>query len=356
MASEHYQEQLWDYVYGLLDEADAQSVRAHVETCTACHAALAKVEAGQQKLAQAARVIRDVPLFHVPGHTEPATPATIPLAPVSLPMPALRRARPRRYWLAVAAAAVLLAAAVGVNHFYQGKLQLHEAQVAKIRGDIAAFDGRFAALQVNLEQETRQKARQLEEQAPPLLQVLGSVQVQSETTTNFNVATRDVNGALKPTTITTQLVDPKTNTELHKQVDRLEGAGNVVIPALKGGQREARVVMEAKAAKGEARVEETLRVAEQRQSSHLALNKSLYAVGDVVLFRSLTLNQYNLTPPPQPVPLRYTLLDNNGRAVRELAGTTNEGGIGAGALALTPDLASGATRCKSARPPAPITG
>ena len=343
MASEHYHEQLWDYVYGLLDEADVQSVRAHIETCSACHAALNKVEAGQQTLARAARVIQDVPLFHVPGHSEdPAAPATIAFTSVPASMPAPRQGHQRRYWLAVAAAAVLLAAAVGVNHFYQSELQLHEAQVAKVRGDIAAFDGRFAALQVNLEKETRQKARQLEEQAPPHLQVLGSAQVQSEAATNFNVVTRDINGALKPTTITTQLVDPKTRAVLHSQVDRVEGEGNVLVPALKSGQREARVVMEAKAAKSEARIEETLRVAEPQQSSHLALNKSLYAVGDVALFRSLTLDRFNLTPPVKPIALRYTLLDDKGRAVREFPGQTNAGGIAAGQLALTPDLASGA--------------
>ena len=122
-----------------------------------------------------------------------------------------RKTRPRRYWLGVAAAAALLAVAFGLNQFYQSELHHYEAQVAQVRDDIAAIDGRFAALEAGLEKETRQKARQLQEQTPPLLQVLGPAQVQSDTATNFNVATRDMTGALKPTTIMTRVVDPKTN-------------------------------------------------------------------------------------------------------------------------------------------------
>src|SRR5438105_2519856 len=70
MASAHYQELLWDYLYGLLDEPEVRAVRAHLESCAACRAALAEAEVQQQLLARAARVIHEVPAFMLPGQDQ----------------------------------------------------------------------------------------------------------------------------------------------------------------------------------------------------------------------------------------------------------------------------------------------
>ena len=129
-------------------------------------------------------------------------------------------------------------------------------------------------------------------------------------------------------------------------MDRVEGQGSVQVPPLKMDQPQARVVMEAKAAKADAHIEELLRVAEPQQTSHLAfaLNKSIYAVGDVAFFRSLTLDRFNLTPPThfQSPLLAIRCSTIMAAPSKELPGQTNAGGIGGGELAsLTPDLASG---------------
>ncbi len=56
------QEQLLDYVYGLFDEADAESAKAlaelrtHIASCTACQAALVRVQQQQGLIAEASRV------------------------------------------------------------------------------------------------------------------------------------------------------------------------------------------------------------------------------------------------------------------------------------------------------------
>src|SRR5207244_4184550 len=75
--------------------------------------------------------------------------------------------------------------------------------------------------------------------------------------------------------------------------------------------------------------------------SHVALNKSMYYGGEVLFFRALTLDRFSLKPPAQPLPLRFSLLNANGTAVKELSGRTNAGGISNGELALTPDLLAG---------------
>src|SRR5437763_3332 len=115
MASDHYHDLLLDYVYGLLDNAEAESIRAHVETCADCRVALAEAETQKQLLGRAARVVREVPLFASPGQgPEAATPVAVdeqgPTA--TLPVPATKPAKSpwRRYWPAWAAAAAVLAA------------------------------------------------------------------------------------------------------------------------------------------------------------------------------------------------------------------------------------------------------
>src|SRR5437762_2186965 len=125
MASEHYDELLWDYVYGLLDQAQAEEVRAHVEACVDCMSALAQAEAHKQLLSRAARVVVSVPAFSAPGFSAPgqdiapapsareeAEPKDAPGAAPTLPMAAGKPARwPwRRYWPAWAAAAALIGA------------------------------------------------------------------------------------------------------------------------------------------------------------------------------------------------------------------------------------------------------
>ena len=98
-------ELLLDYLYGLLDEAEAQSVRAHLADCAACRTALAQAEAQQNLIARAAQVYAAVPPFTAPTAqpAETAAPAeAAPEAPaVTLPLP---RARRRRWaWLSAAA-------------------------------------------------------------------------------------------------------------------------------------------------------------------------------------------------------------------------------------------------------------
>jgi anti-sigma factor RsiW len=56
------QEQLLDYVYGLFDEADAESAKAltelrtHLASCTACQTALLRVQQQQGLIAEASHV------------------------------------------------------------------------------------------------------------------------------------------------------------------------------------------------------------------------------------------------------------------------------------------------------------
>src|SRR4051794_31848728 len=90
---------LWlDYLYGLLDEGEAQALREHLAACPSCPASLAAAESQQGLLARAAQVYAAVPAFTAPAaEPTPDAPTPAPPPPVgggvgeggaTLPMPA----------------------------------------------------------------------------------------------------------------------------------------------------------------------------------------------------------------------------------------------------------------------------
>ncbi|HWY87009.1 MAG TPA: zf-HC2 domain-containing protein, partial [Gemmataceae bacterium] len=355
MASEHFHDLTWDYLYGLLDQTEAESLRAHMEKCAECRSALAEAEGQQQMLARAARVIQEVPAFTLPGQDQESAAAEttaqdVPPSPTpALPVTSPRRSGLRRYWPVWAAAAALLGIALGINELYQDELARHEARAAKINKEVETADGLFALLQANVADEKHDRARLLMEQAPPQLNVLAPAQVHADTPANIRVATRDQDGKPRAAEITTSIVEPASGLVLQKQVDRIEGEGTVQVPGLPTGTR-ARLQVEAKAGKGDAKVEESLQVAEPVHASHLALNKSTYYIGENLFFRTLTLDRFSLKPPAVPVNLRFTLVDTGGRIVREMPGQTGPGGISGGEWALDTDLAGGKYTLKVTAP------
>ncbi len=250
-----------------------------------------------------------------------------------------RRAAPwRRFGLAFAAAAAVLGVAFGLNEVYRGKLAEHEADIARIGNEVATVDGKFALLQTNLEKQKLEKASTLKRQLPPQVQIVGPSQVLPGAPLALHVTARDLDGKGRAEKIQTIVKEAATGKVLHEQTDRVAGEGSIQVPGLGISGEPAALTFVPE--RGQA-VNGTIRVAEAVYVSHLALNKSLYYVGDVLFFRALTLERYSLTPAKETLSLRFTLTDANGRIVKELPGQTGPGGISAGEMALTPELVSG---------------
>ncbi|MBY0230172.1 MAG: hypothetical protein K2W96_12895, partial [Gemmataceae bacterium] len=95
------QDRLLDLLYGLLDQAEAQELRDHLDGCAQCAAAFGKAQAAQGLLAAASRLTFPSVVFAAPADPEPV------LLPIRPRLP--RRASRWRPW--AAAAAVLLAVA-----------------------------------------------------------------------------------------------------------------------------------------------------------------------------------------------------------------------------------------------------
>jgi hypothetical protein len=385
MPREHYDDLFLDYVYGLLDPAEVESLRAHVETCSPCRLALTEAEGQQRELARAARVVERVPFFTIPGQapqtaiipgsatpaaatptfTADAPPATgikpavsptsaVVSTPLSTPAPRPRRSPWRRYLLVSAAAAAVLVAAAALHQAYQSELSVYEVEVARLRKDVETVDARFAALQAKVPKETQERARLLKEQLPPQLEVVGPAYVHPDNPPKLQVVARGLDGQPRDAEVTmTPLAtakdpaakdaaakEPAQPKDLTQQVDKITGAGIVQLQEAPG-EEALSVRVEAKAVRGKAVIAETIQLAEPTYASHLTLNKSLYYVGDLLFFRALTLDRYSLKPPAQPLALRFTLSDANGRVWRELPAHTASGGISGGEFALTGDLVNG---------------
>src|SRR5437588_9998192 len=66
---EFYQAQLLDLLYGLLEPAEADELRRHLEGCDACRSALTNAQRQQQQLASAAKL--SFPEVHFEAPREP---------------------------------------------------------------------------------------------------------------------------------------------------------------------------------------------------------------------------------------------------------------------------------------------
>jgi len=110
---DHYQEWIWDDLFGLLEAGDSATLHRHVAGCNTCQAERETALAQHQLVAEAARLDVDIP---------PVAPPTSEEVPPILPLshPEVRPAKRRmsvRPWLAAAAVLLLLGFPVGFYRY-----------------------------------------------------------------------------------------------------------------------------------------------------------------------------------------------------------------------------------------------
>jgi hypothetical protein len=388
-----------DHLYDLLDEAERGQLLDHVAGCPACQASLEAARAQQALLARAARL-------HFPD-VRFAAPADEPAVALFRPPSRLRRLAG---W-AVAAGLLLALAGVTAPAYrpyreYQAAsaaVRAHDAAVAEAQRQLAAARAELARAdavrQQRLEEISREaRARQLR------LVVTGPRNVQPGAPADYLVKALDLNGQPAEAEVVARLTatpaapkaaaasrarpadsardarEAKANEELTVTAEA-PGTYRVRVPPTvryqtgqalamqvaarrklpgetrgeRGAKNEARdkdVMAEAEAEAGEKReqvsVAGEVRLTAPVYLTHLTTDKPMYQPGEVVRFRSLTLDRYTLAPPAEEFRLAYTLTTPLGGVTTVGRGTTGVRlgnapvqGVGAGELTLDPEAPGG---------------
>jgi hypothetical protein len=354
LSCDTFQAQLLDYLYDLLEEAERTALEAHLPGCSACQAALERARQQQQWLAAAARLSFPEVRFTPPTEAVTETPTeTSPTTVLPLPGPASGQGRaPRRAltrWL-VAAGILLALGGIGIPAAWVGReytqaraeVEEHQSKLAQIRSDIKDNDQNLA--QTNSEAATRQRElselalqernqiQQIQEEVrrrQVKMVIVGPQTVQAGAPTVYQVRTVNPNDVPVEAEVTARIADDRGNVGTPLPTRKVQrGLHQITVPpdqALKPG-RELTLLCSASRPDEEggasAEVQEKVRLTAPVYLTHLATDKPMYQPGEVVRFRSLTLDRASLRPAQDDLNLRFTLVSPQGGEQVILRGST----------------------------------
>jgi hypothetical protein len=348
---------LLDYLYGLTDADQARLVQDHLASCAVCQQALAAAKGQQHLFSRAALKYREVPAFQAPAEEPVAAPlfshfppaaVTRPKSAPRLTAPARRKPRWRRRLAYSAAAAVLLAAGVGIARYHQDWSERRQA-LADASADVAELDGRLVQLASRLEKDrTALPGRVLGQFLH--VQLLGPASYRPGASSPYRLTTQTPSGQPAAGHVTVRLLgrcaeDDADHVLFHEEYDTTGELRFLLPPSIATlTAQPPRLVVEVRTAAAKEVIEQPLSVDDPAYLTHVALSKTALRTGDILFFRTVTLDRFTLAPVQRPLALQYTLYHMAGGKLtlrKQLHGTTESGGIGGGELALTEDLPEG---------------
>jgi hypothetical protein len=367
-----------DYVYGLLEPEENQQVQGHVEECLDCRAALVRAEGHRKLLAAAAKAEFPTVRFDVPVLNMTAT------RPRRSAQPAEAASRSWGRW-AVAAAVLLVVGGLSLanNTYWQQHDQIarDQARAAAIQQEIQDLEQTFSNRRKEIEREL-QAAQQAEAELPAKhldkmakleqeiekrqihMSISGPPTVEAGAFNEFQVRVHNLWNQPVPAEITARVLDPK-KAELATPVAIKPGpgAGNfkITLPRTLPLQSDSDfyLVVNARGANNvQGELTERLALASPVYLTHLATDKPMYQPGEVVYFRSLTLERFALKPAREdlnlvftvtkPTGTRETILTGSARVLdqstkKEIVGPDKEPirGVGTGSYVIAPEASGG---------------
>jgi hypothetical protein len=328
---EHCRERLFDYLFGLLEGAELETMRAHVAVCTECQAELARANSDSKLMARAARAISVVPEFTLPGDGAETTPAA-PEAPSTLPISAPSGPKPvwRRPWVVWStAAAVLLALGASIS-YHRHESETLRAQVKAARGDHQSVELEFAALPAKYTARQAAALAELRTKAAPYFHIVGPSQMQPNARGHLHVTTLNSEGVPVATGLRMQLVEAQSGNIVQATNTQSDPAGQAHIELNASGVKansNLNVIVTSEGGATRATVQNIIRVKAPTYVTRVDTNKAIYQINDVLFFRVLVLDRYSLLPPVQPILVRVALKDPKNEVVASLDLATSEGGI-----------------------------
>ncbi len=333
------QAQMLEYLYDLLDPAERQAVQDHLDACAACRAALEKAREQQNLLAAAARIeFADVHF---------AAPAEAP-AVVPMPAPARRKALPWRRW--AAAAAVLLAVGgLAVPGWWAQEKYADAGRIVQ-KQQARESDARqrmmdALAQRQEVEQGKQKKIEDIRDaaQAAQLkLAVVGSDTAIAGAPATYEVQTTDLNGQPVAAKVTAQVAtaDRQPVGDPIPVVKASDGEYRLTLPPDLPVKPDSRLTLVVSAKREETGVQAQVRgdfdLAAPVYVTHLDTDKPMYQPGEMVHYRSLTLDRFTFKPAEEALQLTYDLVTPTG-VRRTLVQGTDDLRDDTGAAVVGPD-------------------
>jgi hypothetical protein len=377
MTCDSCNKQFFAYLYDLLDPVEREDLDAHLHECAHCLTELERTRTRRDDIATAVKLSFPEVTFKTPR----------PTAKVPHKAPPPRVQRPPlllRPW-AIAASlvlAVLSAGAVGawsINYYQsdavaaanqrfddaQAKLNdvIREVHVKKagVQQNIQAIQREIDGLMRDWDQrETKVLADHKQKRARFEVTAPRSVQAGAPNRFDLEVRPSDPKQPARVSKVTATVVDEKTKQPLFAKQFGGGGKNFFVLPPdlpVKPGADLA-LVLEADVDGTPAQVREHLSLVFPEYITHLTTDRPMYRPGEVVRFRSLTLERFSLQPAAEELNLRYRLTAPNGAVLgqRDVSTKLVEGkdkrpvlgpdgeplhGLGAGEFTLSRDVPGG---------------
>ncbi|MFO0809348.1 MAG: alpha-2-macroglobulin family protein [Gemmataceae bacterium] len=305
-----------DYLYGLLDAADAEAARARLDSPEG-RIALDRAGRMQQLLSVAAK--SDFPGVRFEPPVEP-----------------VRSSMPVRRWLgwAVVAAALMAVSAPPAANFVRSERLRHEladseAALQSVHRDLANLTAERATrlqsagqavaqarhtLEVKEQTLVQQVAKAQEDQRARQLSLVisGPASLTPGASNDYRVQT--LNGVGVPTTaqLAARIRDQAGAIVFEEKLEKASATWDLKLPPdlPLTPNRELFLELEAKGEVGPpSELRERLQLATPMFITHLATDKPMYQPGETVRFRSLTLDRLRLRPPSEDFTLSFVVRD-----------------------------------------------
>ncbi|MFL5243514.1 MAG: alpha-2-macroglobulin family protein [Gemmataceae bacterium] len=338
---EQYRAQLLEYLYDLVDDGERKALQDHLAQCAACQMALAQAKQQQQVIGSAAKKE-----FAGVRFVAPTEPPSIPLKKRNAPL----RPASRRSWQRMALAASLLVALAGISglgykygrDYLEKKHLVEENRFALLeaRRDEGSLRQQMRQLPMQEREEVRELARKIDEQQINVV-VSGPQTYQPGAPNAYKLQTISrANGQPVPSNLDIRVVDAKKNV-VFGQKAASAGEYQLNLPPSLSLAPNSKLALEVNAhrqgeIKAEAKLESQLELSTPVYMTHLATDKPMYKPGEIVHFRSLTLDRATLKPAEEDFHLVYTIKSPDGQEKPILDGLTRLGDD-KGKLLLGPD-------------------
>jgi hypothetical protein len=249
-----------------------------------------------------------------PGRRQPDALATEP-SPV-LAFRADRRRVRRRLGVIAACVAAAVAALVGIPWAIY---EYTDHQVQQLGAELNQLPQHEQQQLAEAERAVRDRHVQLV--------VTGPATFQGNASNVYHIETRNLNQQPAPVRLSARVLDEAEKVVYEEKDVRSPGDHRLILPrhlALTGKSQYSLEVIAQGEDEGTAPVQitEKLALAGPVYITHLVTDKPMYRPGEVVSFRSLTLERFSLKPPAQDLHLVYTLTHPSGKEEVLLTGST----------------------------------